>query len=62
MFTKTMAAVAEHIKKFVFCSQTCGSTDEKIEILIPEVGKVMLREIYIEYSDLFINYPMQLII
>lgn len=32
-------ATTEHVKKFVFASQTsCGSTDEKVEIFIPEVG------------------------
>lgn len=28
----------EHIKKFVFCSQNNENTEDKIEILIPEVS------------------------
>lgn len=32
-------ATEQHVKKFVFASQTsCGNTDEKVEIYIPEVS------------------------
>lgn len=31
-------AATEHVKKFVFCSEnSCGNTDEKVEIYIPEL-------------------------
>lgn len=32
----------EHVKKFVFSSQSCGVTDEKVDIYIPEVGLISI--------------------